>query len=87
MKKFSLEGARDFICNRLKIKPINVSFNNGDFYVRRFNTLQRIINFLHKKDHFESRYTNTLVIINEINSHYWIDIWVNDDLLTIRCNK
>lgn len=83
--EFTTKQAADYICKRLRIKPTR-TIDNADFNVKLQSTLIRIRDLV-RKDEIKSKFTNSEVIIDKIPSHNWIDIWVGDTLLTIRCHK
>lgn len=83
MKKLdlSVKEANEYLQKKLGFKVLPV------YYVRKLNTLHRIIEFIREKDPFVSLYRNRALKIRETSGHYFIDIWVRDELLTYRCKK
>ena len=83
--KFNTTGELiSHIVIKLRIKPLKK--DNISLYVRKQSTIQRIINYLNTIT-IEAKYNNDNLNILETKSHYFLDIWVNDDLVTIRCYK
>ena len=69
---------------KLRIKPLKR--DTISLYVRKQSTIQRIINYLNTVS-IEAKYDNNDLSISEAKYHYFLDIWVNDSIITIRCYK
>ena len=83
--KFNTTGELiSHIVIKLRIKPLKK--DNISLYVRKQSTIQRIINYLNTIT-IEAIYDNNKLYIMETANHCFLDIWVNDCLVTIRCYK
>jgi len=76
--------ALEYIVGKLRIKPIEMDSNS--FYVRKYSTLDRIKSLI-RKSNLVAIHSNKYLKINDAGMYYWIDIFVNDGMITIRCNK
>ncbi len=83
--EFTTKEAADWICKRLRIKPLSPD-KNGDFNVRQQSTMKRV-KALIEKDLINARYSNSNRVIHETDNHTRMDIWIGDELLTVRCYK
>lgn len=86
-RKLKFDTEKELISHietKLRIRPLKK--NNISLYVRKQSTIQRIINYLNTIT-IEAKNENKDLNILETKSHYFLDIWVNDNLVTIRCYK
>ena len=86
-RKLKFDTSKELISHietKLRIKPLKKDYNS--LYVRKQSTIQRIINYLNTIT-IEAEYENKDLNMMETSHHYFLDIWVNDCLITIRCYK
>ena len=81
---FTRKEAKEHISKVLKIK--DHCNDEDEFRVKHHNNMKRIHKWL-LKDLIISKYPNTGVELIEGSGHYWIDVWVGERLLTVRCSK
>ena len=85
-RSMKFDTSKEFISHietKLKIRPLKK--NSISLYVRKQNTIHRIINYLNTII-IEATHNNNLYVM-ETETHYFLDIWVNDSIVTIRCYK
>lgn len=73
----------EYITRVLKIKPVRIE--SYSMYVRKHNTLVRIKEYLDTVN-LVAKHSSKYRDINKTNSHYFLDVWVGNNLFTIRCD-
>jgi hypothetical protein len=90
-KKLNLtarEAVKD-ISKKLKIKFLKEGDDfkkNYRIQIRKYNTLKRIEKLINS-DIYESKYSNANKRIEECSTHYYLDFWIQDILITITYDK
>ena len=83
--RFTKQEAINHIMRVLKIKPVSV-FADNSFVVRNSNTLTRIAKWA-SKDMLVGKFSNSDTIVSDRATHQWVDIWVDNGLITARWYK
>lgn len=83
--KLTRPEAIELIAKKLKLKLVDAT--NTGAYVRKVSSLERIVDLLSGDPLWQSKYPNNGHRVQEVSHHYFLDIWVGDDLLTFRCDK
>ena len=84
-KDFTPNQAIEYICKKLNTKAYDLNINHHSFYTKRLSTLKRIEKLV-RSDIFVSKYSNNDAAIDDVG-HYYLDFWIKDKLVTVRCNK
>ena len=81
---FTGKQAIFYIAKRLAIAYTEIQSESAE--TRTLKQLERIKDWV-KKDLIKSIYSNDNAKIKECSSHYYLDIWVKDRLVTFRHHK
>lgn len=74
-----------FIIKKLKVKPIKQT--NTRVTLRKLSTLKRIPKIYNNNyNKIGSKY-NTLETVQNVNKHYWIDMWSDSGLVTFQYDE
>lgn len=85
MKTLDFQNNSEFVAHItkvLKIKPTRIE--SYCMYVRKHNTLVRIQKYLNTVN-LVAKNSNKYRDIYKTDSHYFLDIWVGNNLFTFRC--
>ena len=75
----------EFLIKKSKLKVSRGVIFPNRVTVNRYNSLIRIMDLYNSLDKSKFKYNRTS-IINNVNKHYWLDMWASDDLITFKFN-
>lgn len=73
-----------FILDKLRLKPLSIDGNRVK--LRKVSSLKRIQKYLSNHP-IDNKYNTYDYVIDNTDKHQWIDIWVNDKLITFLAYK